>query len=116
MTKSVKEFVFNQIACYFSVTRMMGKKQRILIDKVVLNEMNIFICMLNTTWGANLETMLLSYLKDYLALRWNLGETIHPEDLVQLLRDIRGILPTTNEELGNMKRTFVQFLKITKPQ
>ena len=99
-----------------------------------------------------METLSLSYLMDYFALRWNHGETIdnyflraemtyqrfvnhcgvgispagkayllvqqlhiRPEDLVQLLRYTRGHLPTTEAELETMKRTFTQFLKITKP-
>ena len=41
---------------------------------------------------------------------------IRSEDLVQLLRDAYGRLPTTQAELETMKRTLMQFLKITKPQ
>ena len=40
---------------------------------------------------------------------------IRLEDLVQLLRDTRGQLPTTDAELDTMKNTFTQFLNITKP-
>ena len=41
---------------------------------------------------------------------------IRPEDLVQLLRDTHGRLSATQAELETMKRTFMQYLKITKPK
>ena len=117
-----------------------------------LSGVDIIVRMLSQTWGLDMETSSLSYLKDYFALRWDHGETsdtyllqaemtyqrcvnhcglgislaekaylliqqlhVRPEDLVHLLRDTRGHLPTTEAELETMKRTFFRFLKIAKP-
>ena len=117
-----------------------------------LSGVDIIVRMLTQILGPEMDTLSLSYLKDYFAFRWNQGETIdnyllraemtyqrcvkhcglgispagkaylsiqqlhiRREGLVQMVRDTRGHLPTTEGELETMRRTFTQFLNITKP-